>query len=133
MKKLLGLCISLMVLSTGLCAFAAHSHGTPVSYGIRVETFSKGGTFNMSKQPVVAPAVGNVNTSGQAQLVGYYSHRRHVNMIPRHNGQYKTYDRKTVKRVSVNKTKYRNAGETRKTQYKNPPYRNRTLEAYNGR
>lgn len=126
MKKLFGLCISLVVLSIGLCSNAVQVQGAP-SYGMRVEQYSKGGTFNMAKPAVVAPAIGYVNTTGESRLVGYYPHRRSSKMIPRHDGQYKTYDRKTVKRSAVNKTRYRNAESTRKTQYKNAAYRNQTL------
>lgn len=119
MKKLFGLCISLVF----LCCNAANA------YGMRVETYSTGGTFNMSKPAVVAPAIGYVNTTGEARLVGYYPHRRSQKMIPRHDGQYKSYERKTVKRTCANKTQYRDAESTRKTQYKNAAYRNQTLEA----
>lgn len=130
MKKIFGILvvfIGLLVTSLPVLAEAP----ARVSYGIRVEKFSTGGTFNMSKQQVVAPAIGYVNTSGQAPLVGYYSHRRSTKMIPRHDGEYKKYDRKTVKRVTKNKTQYRDADSTRKTRYKTPEYRNKTLEAYN--
>lgn len=120
MKKLF---ITLVVFAIGLCCNAAQS------YGMRVEKYSAGGTFNMSKPAVVAPAVGHVNTTGEARLVGYYPHRRSTKMIPRHDGQYKTYERKTVKRTCVNKTQYRDADLTRKTQYKNAAYRNQTLQA----
>lgn len=134
MKKIIGLCVSFIIL--GLCINASPSfaaRGYTPSYGMRVEKYSTGGTFNLSEPKVVAPAVGHVNMTGEAQLVGYYSHRRHHNMRPRHNGQYKTYDRKTVKRTAVNKTQYRDADSTRKTQYRTPEYRNKTLEAYSGR
>lgn len=134
MKKIFGLCVSFIVIAVGLCSVPAFgARGYTPSYGMRVEKYSTGGTFNLSKPHVVAPAVGHVNTTGQAQLVGYYSHRRHHNMIPRHNGMYKTYDRKTVKRTAVNKTRYRDADSARKTRYRIPEYKNKTLEAYSGR
>ena len=86
------------------------------SRGMRVENFSKGGTFNLSAPKVVAPAVGHVNMTGNAPLVGYYTPaNRHK--YTNHNGQIKNYDRKTVTRSSENKTQYRKT--TRKTQYKN--------------
>lgn len=139
MKYLCGFCVSLIVVFLmNTCAFAAPVYvtttvSTPVNRGMRVENYSKGGTFNMSKAPVVAPAIGYVNTSGEARLVGYYPNRRSQKMIPRHDGQYKSYDRKTVKRETTNKTRYRAADSTRKTQYKHAAYRNQTLEAYGTR
>ncbi len=127
MKKFLNCILSLMVLLIGTSAFAAYSATSGVQQfrGMRIERYSKGGTFNMAKHHVVAPAVGHVNMTGQAQLVGYYPKRRSSKMIPRKDGQYKTYERKTVARQTQNKTRYRNT--TNKTRYKRPAYRNKTL------